>query len=57
MSEENKDIKPGHELPYPTEACFQASTVIECDNVTDKRKCTICGKEWTEPCNFDDDYS
>ena len=49
--------EPGHDLFYHTEACFQRSMVIECNGVTDKRKCLICGKEWTEPCNFDDDFS
>ena len=37
--------------------CFQTSKVIKCDGKIDIRKCKICGKEWEEPCNFDEDYS
>ena len=37
-----------YNMPYHTEACFQASSVIKCDGKTDLRKCMICGKEWTE---------
>lgn len=46
-----------HQMPYHTEACFQSSQVIECDNDRDTRRCCVCGKEWTERCNFDDDFS
>jgi hypothetical protein len=45
----------GHELPWHTEACFQRSRVIKCENGRDTRQCTVCGKEWEEACNFDDD--
>jgi len=37
--------------------CFQTSKVIECDGEIDTRKCNICGKQWEEPCTFDEDYS
>ena len=47
----------GHDLPFHTEACFQNSRVIRCNGTTDTRKCNICGKQWEEACNFDDDYS
>lgn len=57
MPEEIKKYsEPGHDLPYHTEACFQMSRVIECNGKTDKRKCNVCGKEWTEPCNFEEDF-
>lgn len=48
---------PNHQLPYETEACFQASQVIECKDGTDLRRCWICGKEWSEECNFYKDYA
>ena len=51
-----KPMPPGHDLPWHTEACFQASRVIECSVVMDRRQCTICRKEWTEACNFDEEY-
>lgn len=51
------DIEPGHDQPWHTEACFQASRVIECDGTKDRRRCSKCGKEWTEPCNFDEDFA
>ena len=49
--------EPGHDLPYHTEACFQASRVIRCGGVRDARECMICGKKWEEACNFDANYS
>lgn len=54
--EEKKKLPKGHDLPYRTEACFQNSKVIECNGERDTRRCNICGKEWTERCNFEDDY-
>lgn len=48
---------PDHQMPWHTEACFQASQVIECDGKQDTRRCVICGKEWTEACNFDGDFA
>lgn len=38
-------------------SCYDCGAVIKCDGETDKMKCRVCGKEWTESCNFDDDYS
>lgn len=49
--------EPGHDLSYHTEACFQRSRVIKCDGDLDTRRCSVCGKEWTERCNFDEDYA
>lgn len=37
--------------------CRNNSKVIECNDVTDKCECRVCGKTWTEACSFDDDYS
>jgi hypothetical protein len=33
--------------------CLSSSTVIECNNKIDKRKCLKCGKIFEYPCNFD----
>jgi hypothetical protein len=48
---------PDHQMPWHTEACFQASRVIECDGKRDTRRCNVCGKEWQEACNFDEECS
>lgn len=45
---DTKDIQP-HD-------CYDHASVIECDNVTDTKKCRICGKEWQGACEFDDEY-
>ena len=37
--------------------CLRSSKVIKCDEKTDKHQCIVCKREWTEPCNFDEDYS
>ncbi len=50
-------VHPDHQQPWHTEACFQSSQVIECNGSRDTRRCYVCGKEWTEGCNFDDDFS
>lgn len=39
--EPQKIVEPGHDLPWHTEACF-SSKVIDCNGVTDKRKCLKC---------------
>lgn len=44
-------------IAVPKHDCLNNSSVIHCNNVTDHCKCRICGKEWTEPCSFDDDYA
>jgi hypothetical protein len=43
-------------LVYPPHSCYDNCAVIECNNVIDKCKCRICGKEWETACNFDEDY-
>lgn len=48
-------MEPGHDLPYETEACFQRSRVVSCDETLDERECCVCGKRWTEACNFEDE--
>lgn len=48
---------PDHQMPWHTEACFQSSQVIECNGEEDLHRCYICGKEWKERCNFNEDYS
>ncbi len=37
--------------------CFPTSDVVRCDGKIDILKCRICGREWKEPCGFDNDYS
>jgi hypothetical protein len=37
--------------------CYAHCELILCNGVTDRWRCTVCGREWEEPCNFDDDYS
>jgi len=37
--------------------CYRWARVIKCDNVTDVRKCRVCGREWESDCDFDDEYS
>ena len=41
----------------PLHSCTASARVTKCDNVTDEWTCSVCGKTWTRPCNFDDDYS
>ncbi len=48
--------KTGHELPWHTESCFICSLVISCSGKTDRCKCRVCGKEWEEPCSFNDEF-
>lgn len=48
---------PDHQMPWHTEACFQSSQVILCAGGEDLRRCLVCGKEWWERCNFDEDYA
>lgn len=38
-------------------SCWDRSNVIKCDNETDTMKCRVCGRIWTRPCNFDEDFS
>lgn len=49
MTTQTTDELPPHD-------CKQNTKVVECDNVTDKCECRVCGKTWTERCNFDEDY-
>jgi hypothetical protein len=37
--------------------CWEHSQVIKCDGKEDECKCRVCGKEFTTPCNFDEDCS
>lgn len=41
----------------PAHICTDNSKVISCDGENDVCKCKLCGKEWKEPCSFDDNYN
>jgi hypothetical protein len=32
-------------------------SVVKCDNETDTLECSVCGRQKTAPCNFDEDMS
>ena len=52
-----KEPPPGHDMPWHTEACFQASRVIDCNDKRDRRECLVCHKTWEEACNFEEEFS
>ncbi len=42
---------------YPPHNCREHDRVVKCDGETDTWRCSICGREIQEPCNFEEDYS
>jgi len=49
------DIQKDKEIP--SHSHWDNSQVIKCNHKKDTRKCIICGLEWEEPCNFEEDFS
>jgi len=35
----------------------ERTTLLSCEDEVDKYRCDLCGAEWQESCNFDDNYS
>lgn len=44
-------------IPIHKHNCRANDKLIECKDDVDTWKCSICGREIKEPCNFDEDYS
>lgn len=48
----NRCLPEHHRCPEPR--------TVDCCGVVDEHdivECPLCGKQWTVPCNFDEDYS
>lgn len=56
MAVDIKHYKSGVLNIHPHD-CLRHCEVIKCDNKYDIWRCNICGKEWVEKCNFDEDFS
>jgi hypothetical protein len=42
---------------YPPHNCREKDKLIKCYNGKDTWKCSICGREIIEICDFEEDYS